>query len=148
MAGRNGSAGDDPEKKERLNVAKKRRQLLTTEDAQPATHQHKRPCSDCPWARASLSGWLGGPTVQDWLGEAHGDGRIPCHVHDGAQCAGSAIYRKNICKRVHDPEVLKLPADRVTVFATPMEFAAHHGVKKLKLIIPSFLEDRDNGDET
>lgn len=103
-----------------------RRQCLTTVDAVPAKGQHKKPCSDCPFARHSLPGWLGGATVDEWLYDAHGEGTIPCHVLEGAQCAGAAVYRRNVLKRPRDPAVLVLPADRETVFATPVEFADHH----------------------
>lgn len=104
----------------------KRKQLLTTEDAKPATSQHKKPCSDCPWSRASLKGWLGGESVGNWLREAHSDNEIPCHVHTGAQCAGSAIYRRNVLKSPRDKRVLTLPPDKQSVFATPTEFRQHH----------------------
>lgn len=103
-----------------------RKQLLTTDDAKPAKKQHTVPCSDCPWARVSLNGWLGGLTVADWLAEAHGECRIDCHVHEGAQCAGAAIYRANVCKEPLDRTLLQLGTDRVKVFATPMEFQEHH----------------------
>ncbi len=102
------------------------RRLISSDEAVPAKGQHTSPCSDCPFARASLPGWLGGETVENWLQDAHGEGIIPCHVLAGAQCAGAAIYRRNVLKRPRDPEVLVLGADRVTVFATPPEFAAHH----------------------
>lgn len=105
---------------------RKRRQLLTTADAVPAKKQHKSPCSDCPFSRKSLPGWLGGPTADDWLKEAHGDHTIPCHVFSGAQCAGAAIYRRNVLKQPRDPECLRLEANRDLVFATPMEFKRHH----------------------
>lgn len=104
----------------------KRKKLITTKEAVPAQGQHKKPCSDCPWARASLPGWLGGPTADDWLKEAHGDHPVPCHVFTGAQCAGAAIYRRNVCKTPRDGECLRLEADRSLVFATPTEFKRHH----------------------
>lgn len=49
-----------------------------------------------------------------------------CHVLKGAQCAGLAIYRANVCKSPRDPNAIKLPADREKVFATPMEFRMQH----------------------
>lgn len=105
----------------------RRRKLLSTEDAVPAATQHRKPCSDCPFAREALPGWLGGLTVNEWIQEIKGDDKIMCHVLDGAQCAGSSIFRANLAKRPRDPAVLLLPADRESCFATPMEFAAHHG---------------------
>lgn len=104
----------------------KKRQLITIDEAVEAKGQHEKPCSDCPFARASLPGWLGGESVAVWLAEAHGNMDIPCHTLKGAQCAGSAIYRTNVLKRNVADGVLLLPADRELVFATPTEFAAHH----------------------
>lgn len=103
-----------------------RRQLITSDEAVRATGQHKKPCSDCPWARKSLAGWLGSPSADEWLREAHGDHEIPCHVLEGAQCAGSAIYRRNVSKLSLDAGVLRLDADRELVFASPTEFKRHH----------------------
>lgn len=106
-------------------MTKRRLKLITSDEAVSAKSQHTKPCTDCPWARDSLPGWLGGETVKNWLLEGHSDNEIPCHVFTGAQCAGAAIYRRNVCKRVEPPN-LKLEADKVRVFATPMEFRAHH----------------------
>lgn len=105
----------------------RRRQLVSSDEAVTATRQHTQPCGDCPWARASLPGWLGPATAQEWLAAAHADGRIDCHTLIGAQCAGSAIYRRNVCKLDRDPAVLRLEADRARVFRSPAEFLAHHG---------------------
>lgn len=102
------------------------RQLISSDEAVPAEGQHTAPCADCPWARTSLKGWLGGPSADDWLREAHGDHEIPCHVLRGAQCAGAATYRRNVRKLSVNPGVLLLGVDRVTVFATPDEFRRHH----------------------
>lgn len=102
------------------------RQLITTDEGMPAKSQHKSPCSDCPWAREALPGWLGGSSSEMWLRTAHSDSMINCHVYLGAQCAGSAIYRANMGKLPRDPTLLRLKADRKTVFATPAEFTAHH----------------------
>lgn len=109
----------------------KRGQLITSEEARPAVSQHKSPCSDCPWARKSLAGWLGSATREEWLGDAHGETRIECHTLIGAQCAGAAIYRANVCKSPRDPDLLRLPADREKVFANKQEFWAHHDMKRV-----------------
>lgn len=100
-------------------------QLISSAEAVPAKAQHKTPCSDCPWARASLNGWLGGVSIEDWIAEAHADAPIECHVLAGAECAGAAIYRSNVCKTPRFAK-LRLPADRKVVFATPAEFREHH----------------------
>ena len=100
--------------------------ITSSDEAVPAFDQHTTPCHDCPWRRQALPGWLGGSTVEDWLLEAHSDATIPCHVYSGAQCAGSAIYRRNVAKNPRDPEVLVLGVDKITVFANPSEFREHH----------------------
>lgn len=105
------------------------RKLISADEAVDAKGQHTQPCSDCPWSRESLKGWLGGIDARTWLEHAHTNTLIDCHTLRGAQCAGSAIYRRNVCKRV-DPPLLELPADKVQVFASPMEFLAHHTGKK------------------
>ena len=76
-------------------------------------------------ARASLPGWLGGATPDEYRCLAHSDQVVNCHVISNQQCAGMAIYRANVVKRC-DPPNLKLPKDTSKVFATPMEFMAHH----------------------
>lgn len=102
------------------------KQLLTQHDATLARKQHTLPCADCPWARTALPGWLGGLTADEWLDAARSDARIDCHTRSGAQCAGAAIYRGNICKRPRDPSVLRLASDPACVFRSPQEFLAHH----------------------
>jgi hypothetical protein len=106
----------------------KRRQLLTHDPRRKAGAQIVKPCSDCPWARSSLAGWLGAADPDDWLLAVHGEARVECHVYADCQCAGAAIYRANMAKSVRSPELLRLPADRVLVFATPAEFLAHHAM--------------------
>jgi hypothetical protein len=110
----------------------KQRQFLTANEAPITRKQHSSPCSDCPWARKSIKGWLGHMSPEDWLQLAHGEGTADCHGTqqangDAWECAGLAIYRANMCKSVRDPNVRRLPADRITVFATPNEFRNHHG---------------------
>lgn len=105
------------------------RRLITSDESVPATCQHVKACSDCPWARASLPGWLGGNTAAEWIGFAHAETFIPCHVLDGAECAGAAIYRRNAGKLVRPP-LLRLDADVKAVFANPAEFLEHHTGKK------------------
>lgn len=104
-----------------------RRQLITSDQAVDAKCQHRTPCSDCPWSRQALNGWLGGATIDQWVRTAHSDANVPCHALRGAQCAGIAIYRANVLKTPRDPAVLRLPKDPVKVFATPFEFIEHHG---------------------
>jgi hypothetical protein len=106
-------------------------QFLTADEAVVTKKQHTSPCADCPWARKSIKGWLGQMSAEDWLALAHGEGTADCHSTkqpDGSawDCAGLAIYRANVCKVPRDPDALRLPPNRVTVFGWRTEFLAHH----------------------
>lgn len=101
------------------------RRLISSDEAVTSDHQHTQPCSDCPFARTALNGWLGGVSIEEWLQRAHSDTVVACHTISNQQCAGLAIYRRNVAKGCWPP-MLKLPADRKKAFATPMEFRAHH----------------------
>lgn len=107
------------------------RKLIAGTEARPAKRQHTKPCSDCPWHRESLPGWLGGLSADAWLCEAHGEAVIECHTRLGMQCAGAAIYRANVCKTPRSITILRLPADKERVFATPFEFRDQHESKLL-----------------
>lgn len=103
------------------------RKLISSDEARPAYRQHKSPCSDCPLRQDSVPGWLGGTgTPEDWAAALHSESRMNCHVFAGAQCAGAAIYRTNVCKHPRDKNLLILPADKGTVFASPTGFIEHH----------------------
>ena len=104
----------------------KRRQLITSDEAVETRGQTKRPCSDCPFARASLRGWLGGDSKEQWLQYAHGEFKVDCHTRKNNQCAGLSIYRANVGKLCREPSILVLPEDTDAVFATPDEFLEHH----------------------
>jgi hypothetical protein len=100
-------------------------QLKTYHDAVKTKSQHKQPCSDCPFSRKSLPGWLGSMNADEWVQAVHGEALIDCHTTD-KQCAGAAIYRANNCKVPRDRTILQLPANRQKVFASPVEFIKHH----------------------
>lgn len=100
--------------------------LITSDEAIVTTVQHVTPCSDCPWRRDAIRGWLGGTRPKTFIRLALGDEAYPCHAFKGPQCAGMAIFRGNIAKLPRDPRVLRLPADRRGVFATAGEFLEHH----------------------
>ena len=104
------------------------KQLISSDEAVEAKCQHNKPCSDCPWARTALKGWLGGVSVGDWIKVAHNDQKVDCHTLNGSQCAGLAIYRANVCKLVRG-DALKLGVNRETVFSNPTEFINHHSFK-------------------
>lgn len=103
-----------------------RKLLVAGDEARAATSQHHRPCSDCPWRRDSLPGWLNDKPPQWWTDRAHGEDKILCHVHLGAQCAGAAVYRRNAAKQCRDQEILKLPPDHEAVFSNRAQFVEHH----------------------
>lgn len=103
-----------------------KRKLLTYDPSRKAGEQIKKPCTDCPFRRDSIAGWLGGDSPEAWIESVHGETRIVCHVYSDVQCAGAAIYRANVCKLVHDPTALQLEPDRETVFARSTEFLEHH----------------------
>jgi hypothetical protein len=103
--------------------------------------QHTTPCGDCPWRRNALSGWLGALAPDEWVRVAHSDCHVDCHSITNMQCAGIAIYRRNVVKRC-DPPNMTLPADREKVFATPAEFLQYHqrmqGVRAMPVpIVPT-----------
>ena len=106
------------------------KQLISGDEAEVVQHQPTSPCSDCPFARVSLPGWLGTESADVWMQLAHGEGSADCHALRGPDdpwaCAGLAIYRANICKLPHNRNAFKLPADRKLVFASRIEFLAHH----------------------
>jgi hypothetical protein len=62
---------------------------------------------------------------------------MDCHVLEGAQCAGAAIYRSNVCKRVINKSLLILPADKNSVFASRAEFLSHHTTAETEPSTPS-----------
>jgi hypothetical protein len=104
--------------------------LITGDEAKVTLRQHTSPCSDCPFRRDSIQGWLGELSVDDWIQLAHGEGQADCHTTKqsngaGWHCAGLAIYRANVCKSVHDPNAFRLPKDTEKVFSFG-EFKKHH----------------------
>src|SRR5579872_3428207 len=103
-----------------------RGQLITGDQAKPSKIQHKSPCSDCPFARTALTGWLGRYSAKMWVQIVQGEGRVECHTKIGPQCAGAAIFRTHICKAPRDRSILTLPKNAAKVFASVGEFLNHH----------------------
>lgn len=102
------------------------RKLISSDESITADVQHESPCSDCPFARKSLPGWLGPYSAPEWVRIAQGDEPIPCHVISNQQCAGAAIFRRNLCKLPRNPKCLRLERDVETVFRSIVEFTEHH----------------------
>jgi hypothetical protein len=107
------------------------RKLICKSEARVTKAQHTSPCSDCPFRRDSIPGWLGGNTAEDFVMLAQGDASYPCHTlrpkdAAGWQCAGLATFRANICKSPRDPDVLRTRPNKTLVFSWPLEFMNHH----------------------
>lgn len=105
---------------------RKRHVLITSDKAKPARRQHTKPCSDCPWRRDAVPGWLGNQTPEEWQARIHGESELRCHTVSNQQCAGAAIMRANVCKLTRNRAALRLAADPVVVFTTTQEFVAYH----------------------
>ena len=110
--------------------------FITANQARVTFRQHKTPCSDCPFRRDSIPGWLGTLTPKQWMELAHGEGSANCHTTkqadgSGWECAGLAIYRANVYKSVRDPDAMRLPANTQLVFSFG-EFVVHHDIPSVK----------------
>jgi hypothetical protein len=95
--------------------------------------QHKAPCADCPWRRNAVKGWLGPLNIYQWLSLARDYWhKMYCHTRaqpggDHWECVGGAIFRANT-KVMPFPTkpLLKMPENKINVFASPEEFEVHH----------------------
>ena len=107
-----------------------KRKLVSGDEAVECPKQPQKACSDCPWGREALNGWLGHLSIDEWIQSAHGETTVECHAQKGPNgpwaCAGLALYRANVGKIPRNPNALRLPADRESVFANPMQFREHH----------------------
>lgn len=118
-----------------------------------------KPCPNCPWRRAVEPGALGGSEPEVYIGQAVGPYRIPCHAHYidkpdvtreemalAPECVGAAMFRANVGIASMLPgALLRMPPDKVEVFASYAEFLAHHkridvSAAKLQLIAKSPVE--------
>jgi hypothetical protein len=104
----------------------------------------KKPCKECPFARSTTPGELGGSDPTVYIGQAMGPFWLPCHLHteysdpnwkqDTAkpQCAGAAMYRSLVgVDRLMPPSLHRLEGDPELVFSSPAELLAHH--KKISI---------------
>jgi hypothetical protein len=124
----------------------------------------KSPCSECPFRKTSIRGWLGPDDEKQVLSKVHGEGGYPCHMDltkapvitkgpnagyldtsDTQQCAGAIIHANLSHKCYRDPE-LRAHQDRLEGCAHEKdvlnlrEFLEHH-----KSAIPQdkLIEDMD-----
>lgn len=95
--------------------------------------RHKTPCSECPWRKKSVKGYLGGNTVEAYALPVRHGVPVPCHMSGGAKttmCAGSAIVMQNSCTVPRDDHQAK-QIDKVRksrdVFQFVTEFERYHG---------------------
>lgn len=102
----------------------------------------RQPCSDCPFRRLALPGWLGRGSPESFLHCIHTDDPLPCHQtidyddprwkeqwvsqSTGSMCAGALILSANMYKLPRDPNFPRMAPDEGAVFATALEFVRHH----------------------
>lgn len=104
--------------------------MSATEEYPPTT---ATPCSECPWRKKALAGWLGPNTAKEWIRIAHGEGAIACHKtvrksgdwEGASQCAGAAAFRANVGKRPRNPNIASGPP-RDDVFDDNHDFVDYH----------------------
>lgn len=98
------------------------------------------PCVECPLARASIPGRLGGYTVQQYLDILHSRADIACHLSPGfpkvmatqRSCTGVAMYRANcgVIAGGHAEEATRfIGRNYDLVFSHQREFRSHHDRK-------------------
>lgn len=101
-----------------------------------------KPCSDCPFRRASMPGWLGAGSPESFLDCLQRDEPLPCHQtidyddprwlekwnaqQGGSMCGGALIFLANKLQHPRTRGFPTLPSDRVTVFSDSLEFVRHH----------------------
>lgn len=113
--------------------------------------EQTRPCSQCPFRRKSLPGWLGAASPEGFIDSALSDELMPCHKtvdyespdwqeemmgEDSSvqHCAGTRIMYRNLQKRSRNWIFLTLEhaacvasvEPSAEVFATREEFLSHH----------------------
>lgn len=103
----------------------------------------KTMCKECPLARTCIAGYLGGYTPENYVKLLQGDADVACHLSPGfherpqnyatmRSCTGVAHYRANTSKvprgRNAAAAAEKAGPNREDVFASAVEFLAHHNV--------------------
>lgn len=100
-----------------------------------------KPCSDCPFRRKAMPGWLGASSPEGFIDCMQRDEPLPCHQtidyddpkwlvkwmqqreNTGSMCAGALIFMAN--KLQHHP-FQKMQPDHENVFSNSVEFVRHH----------------------
>ncbi len=102
----------------------------------------KQPCSDCPFRRKAMPGWLGAGSPESFLDCMQRDEPLPCHQtidygdprwldkwiaqENGPMCGGALIFMANKLQRSRDREFPTMPPDKTEVFSDSLEFVRHH----------------------
>jgi hypothetical protein len=102
----------------------------------------KQPCSDCPFRRAAMPGWLGAGSPESFIDCMNRDEPLPCHQtidyddpdwlekwsaqESGSMCAGALIFMANKMQRPRTRGFPTLPPDKVAVFSNTVEFVRYH----------------------
>lgn len=100
--------------------------------------RHKTSCRECPFRKASLPGYLGEATPEQFIATVHADHEMPCHLtvdyedpkwkeklFEDSFCAGSLIYARNVAMMSRDAKRPTLEKSD-GVFASRAEFVEHH----------------------
>lgn len=108
-------------------------------DYRPST---KKPCSDCPFRRRAMPGWLGASSPEGFLDCMNRDEPLPCHQtvdyddpdwlskwqaqENGSMCAGTLIFMANKMQRPRTRGFPTMLPDKTEVFSDSLEFVRHH----------------------
>ena len=108
----------------------------------------KQPCSDCPFRRNAVAGWLGEAAPESFIVEISMERPLPCHQtidyedkdwlskwnagEIGSTCAGALIMSANMCKLPRDRAFPRMEKDKTAVFPTHQAFLDHHNNAPVK----------------
>lgn len=99
-----------------------------------------KPCSDCPFRRKAMPGWLGASSPEGFIDCMERDEPLPCHqtidydnnphwlvewMHQktGNMCAGALIFMAN---KVQQHPFQRMSKDHENVFSNTIEFVRYH----------------------
>jgi hypothetical protein len=99
-----------------------------------------KPCSDCPFRRKAMPGWLGASSPEGFIDCMERDEPLPCHqtidydnnphwlvewMHQktGNMCAGALIFMAN---KIQQHPFQKMAKDHENVFSNTIEFVRYH----------------------
>lgn len=103
------------------------------------TRNVTKPCKDCPFMAWTEPGALGGSEPEVYMGQIFGPFMLPCHkacdfddpqwrekTVSTPQCAGAAMFRKNMGISDYLPEIIHSLDPEGPVLDDPVKFYAHH----------------------